>query len=376
MGTVCTKDKCSGCMACKAVCPKDAIEIKDEVRVFNSYMNERKCIKCGRCKKICPLNKLPKLMPPIEWMQGWSKDQDIRARSSSGGAASELMRSFIASGGYVCSCVFEHGEFGFEVTNNIERAKQFAGSKYVKSNPDGIYEEIEDLLKKGKKVLFIGLPCQSAGLRNTIPERLQEQLYRVDLICHGTPSYSLLNKHINELGYKFDEIENISFREKNRWRLVVTHNGKENTVLNLYLLGYLSGYFYTENCYECPYAGINRVSDITIGDSWGSNLRDELKAGLSLIICQTEKGIKLIRDSNLHIESVDQEKAIVANQQLRHPYERTEKTSKFYNHYLRTKRFGMSFFMTKPMLVVKQHVKYILYKLRLYKPPKSGGGID
>ena len=137
-------------------------------------------------------------------------------------------------------------------------------------------------------------------------------------------------------------------------------------------MGFLSGLYYTENCYECAYAGTNRVSDITLGDSWGSDLKDELKKGLSLVMCQTEKGIELIRDANLHIENVDKEKAIAANQQLRHPFQRSEKTDKFYNTYLKTKRFGFSFFMIEHKLVIKQQVKYILYKLHLYNPSKRG----
>ena len=369
MHTVCLRDKCNGCFACKAVCPKNAIEVRDEIRAFNSYINEAECIQCGRCGKVCPQNNLPELKPPIQWWQGWVVDKEIRVRSSSGGVASGLIRYFISSGGYVCSCVFTHGEFVFEITNEIEKAGDFAGSKYVKSNPDGIYKEIEHLLREGEKLLFIGLPCQSAALRNTIPEKFQKSLYLVDLICHGTPSYSLLNNHIQEMGYNFNQIETISFREKKGWRFSIPCNKEKSVLDDIYLLGFLSGRFYTENCYECKYAGIDRVSDITLGDSWGSDLKDELKKGLSLIMCQTEKGVELIKEANLHIEAVDIEKAIAGNQQLRHPYSKTEKTTRFYNSYLKTKRFGLSFFLIEPQIVLKQQIKYILFKLHLYRLP-------
>ena len=33
--------------------------------------------------------------------------------------------------------------------------------------------------------------------------------------------------------------------------------------------------FHTENCYECHYADTQRISDITIGDSWGSELSED-----------------------------------------------------------------------------------------------------
>ena len=34
---------------------------------------------------------------------------------------------------------------------------------------------------------------------------------------------------------------------------------------------------YTENCYSCRYASQSRVSDISLGDSWGSELSEEEK---------------------------------------------------------------------------------------------------
>lgn len=36
-----------------------------------------------------------------------------------------------------------------------------------------------------------------------------------------------------------------------------------------YTLAFLNSINYTENCYNCQYAKIERVSDLTIGDSWG-----------------------------------------------------------------------------------------------------------
>ena len=367
METVCAKDKCCGCMACEAVCPQVAVEVRDEVQAYNAYINEEKCVHCGLCKKVCPHSRFPELKPPIQWRQGWAADEAIRAHSSSGGAAAALTRSFISNGGYVCSCVFSHGEFLFEITNEIEKAQAFAGSKYVKSNPAGIHKQIENLLKTGEKVLFIGLPCQVAGLKNYIPDRLQSHLYSVDLICHGTPSPSLLRKHIRELGSDLDQMENITFREKTGWKMTIPGLKGRTAVDDTYLMGFLSGRFYTENCYECAYAGINRVSDITLGDSWGSDMKDELKKGLSLILCQTEKGLELLENADLHLEDVDVEKAVSSNQQLRHPFARTEKTTRFFRSYQRTGKFGQSFFLIEPKRVFKQQIKYVLIKLHLRK---------
>ncbi len=45
-------NKCTGCLACKKVCPMD-ISILD-----GSFLSKSNCISCGRCIKVCPTKKL------------------------------------------------------------------------------------------------------------------------------------------------------------------------------------------------------------------------------------------------------------------------------------------------------------------------------
>ena len=47
------KEKCTGCAACKAACPMDAIEMKDG----KAYINES-CAECGACVSECPQGAL------------------------------------------------------------------------------------------------------------------------------------------------------------------------------------------------------------------------------------------------------------------------------------------------------------------------------
>lgn len=152
--------------ACLNVCPKKAIEIRECVEAYNAVIDKEKCIDCNVCYEVCPNNASNILMPPIFWKQDWSNDHSTRIGASSGGAASSLIKAFIDDDEYVASCVFENGAFGFEMTNDHEVARRFAGSKYVKSDPGEIYSAIREKLKEGKAVLFIGLPCQVAALKN------------------------------------------------------------------------------------------------------------------------------------------------------------------------------------------------------------------
>ena len=53
-----SKDKCTGCSACKYSCPVNAIEMKiDSLTGFNfADIDTTKCIDCGKCNNVCPHN--------------------------------------------------------------------------------------------------------------------------------------------------------------------------------------------------------------------------------------------------------------------------------------------------------------------------------
>ena len=196
MKTVCELNMCTGCGACLEICPKMAITIVDTMKNMNAVIDETNCIKCGGCERVCQEIHPVELGAPIKWFQGWANDDTSRSKSSSGGVAFQLMSQIIEEGGVVCACSFENGEFCYKVTNSIEDLDNYRGSKYVKSRPNGIYSEIERLLKKGYKVLFIGLPCHVAGLKCFLGGRDDSSLFTVDLICHGTPSHNLLMQYL------------------------------------------------------------------------------------------------------------------------------------------------------------------------------------
>lgn len=361
MRTVCDRDMCSGCMACVNVCKKNAISICDDLKAYNAQIDETKCVNCELCKKVCPNENPLKKSSPILWKEGWSDNSHIRELSSSGGIASELICSFIESGGYVASCLFEEGRFVFKLTDSIQLARMFAGSKYVKSNPRRVYTEINTKLEMGEKVLFIGLPCQVAALKRLAKK--QDNLYTVDLICHGTPSPKLLDMYLQEKSINLDDLPDLHFRKKTSFGLRTA--GEKITVpkvVDMYTYAFLKAIDYTENCYQCRYASLDRVSDITLGDSWGSEMdENEKEKGISLVLCQTEKGRRMLENARLQLFDVDIEKAIQLNHQLKYPTEKTIKRTFFYDNLSNGFEYTMRNLF--PDFFIKNTIKTILYKL-------------
>lgn len=371
MQTVCAKNKCAGCMACLDICPQKAISISDSLEYYNAVIDIDKCVKCGGCHKVCPNNYPEKSTSPIRWYQGWSNNSDLRKNSSSGGLATAIAYNFIKNGGVLYGCVFQEGKFGFEGTEDVNEIKKFMGSKYVKSNPQGVYKKIKNILKMDKKVLFIGLPCQVAAVKKYVGKNLEKNLYTIDLICHGTPSPKILDIFLRQYGYTLDDLTDIRFRTKAKFMISDNFEGIiTNGVTDKYSIAFLNSLTYTENCYNCAYAKIQRVSDLTLGDSWGSNIEaNEQKKGISLVLCQSEKGKELLHNTNVHLENVNLENAIKNNHQLDHPSVRPKGRKKFFKN-INKKKFNVLVFQEFPKQCLRQDVKQILIRMKIIK----GGG--
>ena len=364
MNTVCEKGKCTGCMECIDICHKGAIQIVDSGMEYNAIIDSDKCTKCNACHKACQNNRKQDLTRPIYWKQGWARDNRIRMSSSSGGLAAAIERSFVKNGGMVCSCVFRSGRFEFDIAETEDDVSKFAGSKYIKSSPEGIYSKIAERLKAGNKILFVGLPCQVAAVKHYTKNH--QNLYTIDLICHGTPSPMILERFLDDYGIELEKIENIRFRVKNNFALEQNYKCfSVPTAMDNYLMTFLNSTTYTENCYECKFAQLERAGDITLGDSWGSELdQDVQNKGISLLLCQNEKGMELIEKTELILMDVDFERAIENNHQLQHPSLKPQQREIFFREFNKGREFKSIVKKCYPKNYLKNTVKTMLYKLK------------
>lgn len=239
-------------------------------------------------------------------------------------------------------------------------------------NPSGIYKKIKEYLIAGRKVLFVGLPCQVEAVKCYVGEKLDNSLYTVDLICHGSPSPKVLDMFLAQYDIDTPKLSDIQFRNKNNFAVREgTSYIVQKGVLDKYSISFLNSISYTENCYHCQYANIMRVSDITLGDSWGSNLDiQEQRKGISLILNQTQKGKELLEQSELELMDVELNRAIEHNHQLRHPSIKPNTREIFFGEIKNGKNFNAIVRKLYPKQSAKQLVKMLLIKAKI-----MGGGM-
>lgn len=161
------KTKCSGCHACQSICPKQCIKmIEDEEGFLYPSVIEEKCIQCGLCEKICPiLHPLGnnKEESDICAYAAYTKDDEIRKNSSSGGMFTEISRWVIERQGVVFGAAFDES---FQVRHmsaeTEEELAKFRGSKYMQSIIGDSYMQAKRFLDEGRWVLFTERPARSA----------------------------------------------------------------------------------------------------------------------------------------------------------------------------------------------------------------------
>lgn len=231
-------------------------------------IDNNKCIDCGLCYKHCPANKVINLSTPLHCYSAKSKSEKLLAESSSGGLAYILANNHIKSKGIVYAPILTKNDFSFRRINNKNKLNKIKGSKYVQSFIGDIYTSIKNDLLKNRKVLFIGLPCQVAGLKMFL-NKTYENLLTIDLVCHGVPSFSLLKEEISSYD-KHNTIEKVTFRTNSNYtfnvydteRLISSKSGIESP----YIYFFLNSYTIRDSCYKCKYAKSERIGDITLGD--------------------------------------------------------------------------------------------------------------
>lgn len=387
-------DTCTGCSACVAVCPKNAVSMLPDKRGFLvPVINEATCIGCGACVTVCQTAmqgvQVQKYQHTAYAAQ--HKDDEIRHGSSSGAFFQAIAEAVIEKDGYVCGCVLEDMRVRHIVTNRLEDVRRMADSKYVQSDMRDCYRQIEALLKKGSEVLFSGCSCQVMGLKLFLQHRKTpfEHLISIDFFCHGVPSPRIWSDYIAEyerkkrkkvVGYRFRG-KDFGWGKKGQGKeydgKIFLQNGTTDARSFQAMMwpNYIFGVdaVLRKNCYSCRYACVEKPADFTMGDFWGientSVAEMDDGKGTSVVIAHNDKAREfLFQLTSVDVQLVSIEEAVRKQPCAARPTPQPDNYNAFWSMYLRDgfKAVNRRFFRDRWSYRLKRRIKLLLIKIGLF----------
>ena len=320
---------CVGCGACANTCPKDCLNmVVDKNGFLYPEIQKADCVNCGACERSCPIiNKKTKEDESVPVYAVYSKNDNVRISSSSGGLFYTVAKYIIENGGIVYGAAFDDNLYlSHKGVESIEDLYILQGSKYLQSDTKHCFREIKTHLDAKRMVLFCGTPCQVDALLCYL-KRPYENLFTLDFICHGVPSPKAWQEYIKYQEKAFSSKACFAaFRDKtNGWlnfssKLKFANNAEylEPHDNDAFMRAFLQNISLRKSCYQCMFKSIKRNSDITMGDLWGiKNILPDITddKGVSVIFIQSEKGQYLFEQAKacLWVQEISSDSVIVSN---------------------------------------------------------------
>ena len=337
------KSLCCGCTACMNACPAQCIVMRRDREGFDyPVANSDRCISCGKCETVCPVLNPPVPAEPEAVLA--VRSERYVAESSSGGVFPEVAKCIIEDGGVVFGAVLNDDmTVGHTDAEDMVSVGRMRGSKYVQSDLYGTFEEVRYYLDEDRKVLFSGTPCQIAGLKSYLGKSY-DGLVTVDCACHGVPSPGLLEKYVDALGRKEgSKVTAMKFRDKSSGWMHYSFTYSTDTVTvskpymkDPYIALFVQDMTLRPSCYKCPARNGRSGADMTLADFW--NVAEALPEmnddkGVSLVLANTEKAIRLLERTGLPSHAVDIRDAMKNNGGFSESIDRPERREEFFKGY-------------------------------------------
>lgn len=335
--TVVTNSLCTQCGACVAMCPHDniAIERDEHWRFFPKVTSIDPCV--NHCKSLCVEicsgvhedSSLWKRQPIVEkdydefcsgpviqaWI-GYSNEEAIRSRGTSGGLITGLLVYLLESGKIDGALLvgpnnqhpLQHDIMIARTRKEIEDAW---GSKYY---PMPIGERFSELKHKTEKYAVVLLGCHMRALRlmeRRIPRLRTSIVLRIGIICGYCSGFKATVDQAQEWGIQdLYQITRIDYRD-GKWpgnvRIQAPGIDKHTVIYN-----FLSRLPFTTNhrCMICSDL-MNETADITFGDAWLKELTKRKDEGWSVIAVRNPSVIPLLDEARasgaIYLEEVDKQ---------------------------------------------------------------------
>ncbi len=274
----------------------------------------------------------------------YADNSTLRKESSSGGIFTLLAETVLNLGGSVYGVKMSGDCLSAEYVRvtDVEELNALKGSKYLQAYVGDTYGQVRKDLDAGIPVLFSGTGCLVNGLKGYLVKDY-DNLYCVDVICHGVPSPELWKKYVEYINLKYkSQLISVNFRSKQQgWRnfgiTKISDNRKEiytSKDIDPYMQMFLKNACLRPSCYECI-AKRDKRADLSIADFWGiAKVAPEMADGngTSLVIAGTQKGLDLFKTifNQIKCKKVSYEDGVRGNSAEYKSVNRPESRLQFY----------------------------------------------
>ncbi|SCZ79703.1 Coenzyme F420 hydrogenase/dehydrogenase, beta subunit C-terminal domain [Pseudobutyrivibrio xylanivorans] len=305
-------------------------------------------------------------------------NEETRVASSSGGLYSLIAEYFVNNGGIIYAAVYDENLLVKHTRiTTIEEIASSRGAKYVFSRVGDVFNQVLDDLKDGSKVMFVGSPCQCAGLI-ALTKEYRDNLLIVDFVCHGVPGVDVWKDYLQAFEKRNGSLAAVNMRcKKTGWSMysycweLKCADGKviyERQQDNPYMKGFSQDITLREACFNCKNKGFNRETDITLGDFWGiGEMYPEMddNKGTSLIIVHSEKGSEILKEieGSVKIIHVLEDEAVKHNPSILHSAQKNSKRDLFN----RNREQGIDYIDNIELLCRKTIMQKLQIKIRRFK---------
>lgn len=207
--------------------------------------------------------------------------------------------------------------------NSVEGLQALQGSKYLVSDLHKAYGEIKKALESGKRVLFIGTPCQTYAIRHNFGTN--GLLLVCAIACFGNIPAIIWRKYVSYLEErKKSKIAHVVFRDNSfGWKnsrfvaeFVNAPSINERLYDNEYMKVFLSGWANMQSCLACQFRNGGNGADLLVGDFWGiddvfPDMSDD--KGVNVILAYSASLLEMLKRLRLDLREVKYELAVAKN---------------------------------------------------------------
>ena len=300
---------CTACGACAAICPKDAIQMRENAGGYLvAQLDAARCIKCGKCLQVCPsvaenspIDKIYETCKGscLSGAIGYATDLHIRREGQSGGLVTALLLYLLETGKIDAAvtnsfCPGKNRPMACLATNKAELLDS-TGSYYTQT---AVAETV--LENADKRLAAVVLGCQARALRLAEHQGRKSADFLIGLVCAGENSGAMIDylskkakipqeEHLKKFRFRYSHPAyggwpgNVfMITDRRRYTL-----GKQYRLESKML-------FESYRCLLC-YDQMNADADLVCGDPWG--IPGDHTEGKTVVIARTEKGRQLLRDA-------------------------------------------------------------------------------